>query len=492
MVEEILRLENITYHDEYHQSLHNVWLNVQKHEIVGLLGLNNSGTSTLTRIICGMLPFMQGRFYLGEELLKFSSYRQAKTHGIFYIDSFRQLFDNLDVAENIYLTHKRQKRFFFNRRALLSQTQACLSALDLKISPSQKVFSLSSLQKLSVLLAKALAEHAQLVVIDNLLSTLTENQLEEVYRILNNLSAKGMAIIISEFLPRPLLPICQRIFVLREGRIASVRRTGQMEESLLGTLMVGTEARRESFSFPAFIAETNKVLEVSHVGNSGRLKDLSFCLYRNQVTGILSQDPALEGDILNLLRRADLQQSGIWAHSDIVSSTKRIGLVPETNVIFPNLTLMENITLLAQQELSSPLGVIDRRKIQTVYSELVLTYFGPELKAMRQYPISALDRVMRKMVSICRQLITGPAVLLYINPTRSMDTPSSELILHKIRQLKSSCLSSCILSGDISELLPICQKIYFVWDGATQRVFDLEQDSPDQVLKYYQTHFTGK
>lgn len=491
MVEETLRLENITYHDEYHQSLHSVWLNVQKHEIVGLLGLNNSGTSTLTKILCGMLPFNQGRFYLGEELVKFSSYRQAKAHGIFYIDSFRQLFDNLNIAENIFLTHNRQNRFFLNKRLLVRQTHSCLSALQIGLSPDQKVWELTSSQKLSVLLAKALAEHAQLIIIDNLLSTLTDGQFSEICRILQLLSKNGMSIVISEFVPRPLLPICRRIFVLREGQIASVCKASQVDEELLSTLMVGTETNREDPPCPSLASESDNILEFSHVSYGNTIVDLSFALYRNQVTGILVQDAALESEIIHLLQRIDFTQSGIWAHPDFVASSKHIGLVPESNVIFPNLTLMENITLLAQQGLSSPLGVIDRRKVQTVYSELVLTYFGQELKAMRQYPITALDRVMRKMVSICRQLITNPAVLLYLNPTKSMDSPSSQRVLNKIRQLKGACLSSCILSSDVSELLSLCQRIYFIQDGRTQRVFDLKKDSPDEVLHYYRAHFTG-
>lgn len=491
MVEETLRLENIIYHDEYHQSLHSVWLNVQKHEIVGLLGLNNSGTSTLTKILCGMLPFNQGRFYLGEELVKFSSYRQAKAHGIFYIDSFRQLFDNLNIAENIFLTHKRQNRFFLNRRLLIRQTTNCLSALQIGLDPCQKIRDLTPSQKLSVLLAKALAEHARLIIIDNLLSTLTDSQFTEISRILRLLSKNGMSIVISEFVPRPLLPICQRIFVLREGQIASVCKASQVDEDLLSTLMVGTETNREAPPYPSLASGNEKVLDFSHVSYGNTIINLSFALYRNQVTGILIQDAALGSEIIHLLQRIDSIQSGIWAHPDFITNSKHFGLVPENNVIFPNLTLMENITLLAQQDHSAALGIIDRRKIQTVYSELVLTYFGTELKAMRRYPITALDRVMRKMVSICRQLITSPAVLLYMNPTKSMDAPSSQQILNKIRQLKSACLSSCILSSDVSQLLPICQKIYCVRDGQTQKVFDLEQDSPSAVLHYYRTHFTG-
>ena len=265
MVEETLRLENITYHDEYHQSLHSVWLNVQKHEIVGLLGLNNSGTSTLTKILCGMLPFTQGRFYLGEELVKFSSYRQAKAHGIFYIDSFRQLFDNLNIAENIFLTHNRQNRFFLNKRLLVRQTHSCLAALQIGLSPDQKVRELTSSQKLSVLLAKALAEHARLIIIDNLLSTLTDGQFAEICHILQLLSKNGMSIVISEFVPRPLLPICRRIFVLREGQIASVCKASQVDEELLSTLMVGTETNREDPPCPSLASESDNILEFSHV-----------------------------------------------------------------------------------------------------------------------------------------------------------------------------------------------------------------------------------
>ncbi|WP_066684463.1 ATP-binding cassette domain-containing protein [Christensenella intestinihominis] len=488
MIKEILRAENITTANNYFPALNNAWLNVRDGETVGLLGLNGSGKSALIKTLCGIRPLARGRIYLNEKPVSFRNYHDAQSHGVFCIDRLEVLFSEMSVADNIFLTNGRNPGPVIREGFLRHKARKLLSSLEIGLSGDEAANQLSSLQQLEVLIAKAVAENARIIIIESILSEFGEEQLGEISALLHRINEKGISLIISDYMPRPLAELCSRIFVLREGSIASVCHT-PCDEGLLGTLMVGREPDPMPFAAPSPQEPLEKVFEFCSVADESTLFGLSFSVFRNQVTGILSRDEIINRHIVKLLRQRSGYSGSIRLNGACGFDPKRIGIVPEGDVIFDNLSLFENIILLAQKEYNSPLGLIYRQRIRTIYSEVILPFFGTELKKMRKYDISSLDRVMRKEISICRQLMVNPSVLLLINPTKTLDHPSASAVLKKISELSRALIPSCIISGNIYEQLSICRKIYFIGNGQTEREFDLSVDTPEAVLDYYRTYF---
>jgi len=492
MFKEILRMENITVENKNDPALYNAWLNARKGEVIGLFGLNNSGKTTLVKILCGQILCTAGRIYLNEEPVSFTSPQQARKMGVICINRFQALFPEFDIIDNIFLT-RGHKGIIVNRQALHERTQALLDRLGMDISADTKLLKLDRVQQFMVLVAKALSEDARLIVIEDILSDFSESQIESIRHVLDIVCKEGVAVIVSDYLAKTLMRLCQRIFVLRDGSISCMSFPPRYDEKLLTTIMIGREIDDSPLKARPYPHDHSLILEFNNVWDSSRLKGLSFYVEKNQITGLLVKDESMEKSIIDMLQRLNPVRGEICLNQRELtrkSLHRDVAIIHEEDMIFDNLSLYENITLFAGKEHSYLPGLIQRAKIQTLYNEMVLPFFKEELQQMRKHAVQNLDRVMRKEICICRNLIRGPSVLFLLSPTKLMDNLSARKLLNKIAMLKHCTgMSSVIISNNIYEQLFICDQIYFINNGKVEQIFHTANYTYESILDFYGNYF---
>lgn len=493
MIREVLRLEGIFTNVHNIPTLYNAWLNLHENEIVGLFGLNNSGRTTLIQILCGNILPTAGRIYRNENPVVLLSPVHAKQMGIVRINSFNSLFLDFDLTNNIFLMPENPKKFLVNEQVHAMQSQAILDFLGLHISSKTKVRDLSLVEQFIVLLARAIAEHAEIIVIEDILFTFTEDQLTIIHNILKIICKEGISILLSEHRAKTLMHLCDRIFVVREGTIASICSSDQFDEKKLTSIMIGQKIKEPLYRSGKILRnQGNPLLEWQNVCYGKMLKSFTMTIHKGQIVGLLCNNKHMLEEILAVLKIPHPTQGQIlFRQRPLLCSAiyRDIFLIPENDIIYENLSMNENITLLAQKEFSLPFGIIPHSKIQMLYNELVLPHFMEELSEMRKHSIKAFNRKMRLELSLCRALMLGPSILVLINPTKLMDSPSATQILRKIVHLKERAgISILLISNNIYDQLHICDTILFTGEKRVLTQFDMSRHSSDDILTYYRAY----
>ncbi len=279
----ILRMKNITKTFPGVKALDNVSLELKEGEVHALLGENGAGKSTLIKVLGGIYHADGGEIEINEQPVKINSVLDAEKNGVAIIHQELVLVPHMTVAENIFLGRELGKGVTVNLAAQEREAQKVLDELGMNIHAGSLVKDLSIAQQQMVEITKAVSVHSKILVMDEPTSSIAEKEVENLFRIMRDLTAHGVGIIYISHKMRELQDICDRVTVMRDGQSVATKVVAETSREELIALMVGRQLTQ--YYDRDFQEQGEELLRVEHLSDGNTVKDVSFNLHKGEIIG---------------------------------------------------------------------------------------------------------------------------------------------------------------------------------------------------------------
>ena len=460
-------------------ALHQVSMSVQAGEIRAITGENGAGKSTLMKIIVG-----QERPDSGE--VRFRGRAIAMIH--------QELlpFRDLSVAENIFMGQEPTRWLpgWVDRAERDRRARESLAQLGLDIDPRGRMGDLTVAEQQSVEIAKALARQADLLIMDEPTSALSDRESELLFGIILDLKRRGVAILYISHRMAEIFRLADTISVMRDGLHAAQVTAARTTEAWLIATMVGraidVSARREPCQ-PGEVA-----LEVRGLGRPPRFEGVSFAIRRGEILGlaglmgagrtdvasaIFGLAPATEGSILIEGRQVPIgSPAAALAHG--------IGMVTEDRREFgfvPAMSIRENMTLSSLDRVSA--GPFIRRRAEAAVAEEQIRKFDIRAAGAGQ-AVQFLSGGNQQKVALARVLLTDPDILILDEPTRGIDIGAKSEIYALIARLAAGGKAILLISSEMNAILTLSDRIVVMREGAAVGEFLPGATTPEEILRH--------
>ena len=468
----VISLKNVSKEFPGVKALTDITLDIMQGEVHVLIGENGAGKSTLIKIISGVYKKDGGEIYFLGKKCDFSNAKQALNAGISVIHQELSVIPDLSVAENIYLGRElKLKNGFLNKKKMNKDSQEILDQMDVKIKSTDIVKNLSSANKQMVEIAKAVSQNAKLIIMDEPTSSISEHEVESLFKIIRKLRQDGVAVIYISHRLSELFEIGDKVTVLRDGCFVKTAKMSEMTEKMLISLMVGREIRpfinRDEKTFE------NVILEVKNASRHAKFKNVSLKVMRGEVVGIAGLVGAGRTEVLRSIFGAEPLDSGdiiIDGIKTVIKNPRQaiekgLGLVPEdrrNQGVMLSRSVKSNLTL-PSVEKETRKGFVDKKweaeSSKRYIEKLSIKTPGAE------FITKNLSGGNQQKVVIAKWLLMGVKILLLDEPTRGIDVGAKREIYQLIDDFTRDGKSVLMVSSELPELIGICDRIYVMCEG---------------------------
>lgn len=483
----VLQLKNVTKSFGPVEVIKGVDLEVRYGQIHALLGENGAGKSTLFKMIAGVHEPDSGHILVDGSTVTIPDTTASEALGIATIHQELTLVPTMSVAENILLGRTPHRFGLINRKHLKAQAQAAVDLIGLDVDLDQRVSELGIAKQQLVEIAKALSMNARILILDEPTAALTGKEVNTLFAVLEDLKAKGVAMIFISHHLDELARIAETISVLRDGScIAEV--PADTDKAELVRLMVGREIGnqypRETSSQPG---ET--LLDVKNLSSAGVFRDVSFEVRAGEVVGLAGLVGAGRTEIIRAIAGADSYDSGsihvagtALPNGDISSSIAAgVGHIPEnrkTQALILDASVSDNLGL-ATLYSTAKVGLADRagqhQRAGEIAEALRIRTAGLD------QPIRDLSGGNQQKAVFGRWVLAGSKILLLDEPTRGVDVGAKVEIYNIINEITAEGGAVLMASSDLPEILGMSDRILVMSGG--QLVGQLPHDSTqDEVM----------
>lgn len=460
-------------------ALDNVDYNVWRGKVNVIIGENGAGKSTLMKILAGVQQPSLGEIHLNGEPVHFSSTRDAARHGIGMVHQELNLFENLSVAENIFLGRELQHGVApINEAEQEKRTAALLKRLDQPISPREPVGNLKVGQQQLVEIAKALAENADILILDEPTSALSKTEVDILFRVIRELTRQGVSIIYISHRLEELMAIGDVITILRDGKFQAEAKVADIDVPWIVREMLGSDpvstflAPGRTFGAPVLEAEHITCVNAAGVNV---VNDVSFNIHAGEIVGIYGLMGAGRTELFECLLGTERNYLGkIWLDSKpvpqrlIPAERIRMGmsLVPEDRKrtgIFPVSSVASNLTIASLWRRLQRGFAIARKEedavVATTIGNLSIKVSSPDVE------IQALSGGNQQKVVIGRSLLTNPKVLFLDEPTRGIDVGAKADVFRMMVTLSEQGIAVVFSTSDLKEIMAVSDRILVMSGG---------------------------
>ncbi len=486
-----LEMKNISKRFVGVQALKNVSFSLNKGEIHALVGENGAGKSTLMKILIGLLKPDEGEIFLNGEKKVFHSMKDALENGISMIFQEFNSVQHLTVAENIYLGRQPYTKFrTIDYKKMYQDTQAILNKMGVDINPKEKVRNLTVAKVQLIEIAKAISHNSDIIIMDEPTSALSKAEIENLFRIVSELSETGKSIIFISHKIDEIYAICKEITVLRDGNLIGSGKAEEISVRQLIKMMVNRDLTEMFPKEEAEIGET--VLEVKHLTRSGEFEDISFEVRKGEILGFAGLMGAGRTELVESIfgiRKLDKGEILINGEKVKIKQPKDaikmgITMIPEDRAktgLILKLTVKENILLSALKRCMT-LFYISKKKEQKYieeYSKILEIKMRNEMQM-----VSALSGGNQQKVVVSRALFPNPDIIILDEPTRGIDVKTKadiHLLMSKLAQQGKAII---MISSEIPEILGISDRIIVLYEGKITGEIMRAEANQQQILSY--------
>ncbi|MDO4344242.1 MAG: sugar ABC transporter ATP-binding protein [Eubacteriales bacterium] len=473
-------------------ALHHAELSVKAGEVHAVIGENGAGKSTMMNIIMGDLKKDSGTISLKGKTVEFRSPADAIAAGISMIHQEISLVPTLSVAENIWL--HREDRFmrgpFINYAARNEAAGKLLEKMGIGINPTALVSELTVAQAQLVELARAISSNAEIIIMDEPTSSLSDKETAILFRVMRDLKKEGVAIIFITHKIEELMEISDRVSVYRDGCYIGTRDCADTTKDELIGMIIG---RTLTEQYPKIQAKIGApVLEVRHLSGPA-YTDISFTVHEGEILGfsglvgagrseimrgIFGIDKRLGGEILIDGEKAEI-------HSPRDAVRRGIAMVTEDRRdmgIIQTGSVKENISVSTLSEFCGSLGMVNVREEQKAVGEMMekLSVKAANMNML----ITSLSGGNQQKAIIGRWLMTEPKLLILDEPTRGIDVGAKAEIYRLIGKLAEQGMAIILVSSEMPEILGMSSRIFVVRDGSLVLECDAKEASQDLLGKH--------
>ncbi|PTW60609.1 monosaccharide ABC transporter ATP-binding protein (CUT2 family) [Breoghania corrubedonensis] len=468
-------------------------LDVRRGRVHTLLGENGAGKSTLMKILAGVQPATEGTILLDGTPFAPKSPQEAAKHGLAIVFQELSLVNTLTVAENI-LANREPNRFgFISDRKLIERAETLVRELGLPIDVRARVGDLSIAQRQLVEIAKGLSHDAQIVILDEPTSSLSDAEAEILFKIIGRLTEAGKAVIYISHRMEEIMRLSDDITVMRDGAYVATLEKNETSIDALIALMVG---RQMNEIYPPRIGEepgddVAPVLEVEHLSSGRAFVDVSFSVRPGEILGFFGLVGAGRSDVMKALFgmrwyegtiRLDGKEVDLKDPSEAIRHG--IGFVTENRkeegLVLAH-SLRNNITMAALGGVSSG-GFLSRHR-ERQRAEEESTRLGVRTASIETIA-GTLSGGNQQKVVLAKWLMTRPRVLILDEPTRGVDVGAKFEIYRIIRQLAAEGTAIIMVSSELPEVLGMSSRVAIMSRKHLQAIAPRADLTPERVMSF--------
>lgn len=468
----LLRVEHIQKSFGGVAVLHDVGFSVAPGEILGLIGENGAGKSTLMKILAGIHRADSGRLLLDGRPVEFRSPAEARTAGVSLIPQEFNLVPELGVEENVFLGSELLGPLgLVDRGRMRARCAELLSRLGVDLDPGRPVGGLSPARKQAVEVAKALAFEARLLIMDEPTTVLTRPEIETLFALVRSLRESGMTVIYISHKLAEVKELCDRVLVLRDGRLVHEAAAADIEPREMAERMVGRELRE---LFPDPVPPGGKVLlEVRDLSSPPAFSGVSFSLREGEILGLAGLNGAGRTELAEALmglRRSSgriLLEGRPYAPRrprDAVDAG--LGYLSEDRQgsgVVTSMGLAENVTLSSLGRYARAFGLLDSGAEAAAARDWVRR-FRVKAGSIAQR-LENLSGGNQQKVSLAKALDPGPRILIVDEPTRGVDVAAKQEIYRFLAELAAEGKAILLVSSELEEVLGMCRRVLVMREG---------------------------
>lgn len=470
-------------------ALNDVALEVQPGEVHVLLGENGAGKSTLVKILSGAVQKDAGEILLAGQRVEIRGPDHARQLGVSIIYQELTLVPHLSVAENIFLGKAPRRWGLVDWRRMRQDAERLLHGLGMAIDVERPVGGLGLAQQQMVELARALADDARVLVMDEPTSALTGVEVEQLFATTTRLIARGVAVVYISHRMDEVFRIGHRVTVLRDGCNVATRRLADVTVAELVQMMANREV---SDQYPRRqVAPSHELLRVEGLTRRGILHDVNLSLHAGEVLGIAGLVGAGRTELARAIMGADpidggritIRGQAARLRTPAAAVRQGLGFLPEdrkAHGLVLSLSVQHNIALPNHHRMSK-WGLVDarreRREAQRMIEQLRIKTPGP-------------DRITRwlsggnqQKVVLAKWLAGHAQIFIFDEPTRGIDVAARRDIYDLINGLVARGAGVIIVSSDLPEVLGMSDRVLVMRHGRIQAEFDASVVSEAAVMR---------
>lgn len=473
------------------KALDHAQLKLRPGTVHALMGENGAGKSTLMKCLFGVYKEDAGKILIDGKETHFAGPKNALDNGVAMVHQELNQVLKRSVMENIWLGRFPKKMGLVSHQQMYEKTKAVFKELDIPVDPKMIIGKLSVSQRQMVEIAKAVSYNAKIVVLDEPTSSLTEEEVEHLFKIMNKLRDKGVALVYISHKMEEILHISDEVTIMRDGKWVATEHARDLTTDKIIKLMVGRDLTNR---FPPKTNVPGEVmLEVKKL--TGKYMpsciDVSFELRKGEILGIAglvgSRRTELLETIFGISHRAsgevilngktvDNKDSRMAIKNGFALLTEErraTGIFPVMNISFnsiiANIKSYKKHVLLSGKDMTKDTGwVIDSMHVKT---------------PSQRTQIRSLSGGNQQKVIFGRWLLTAPEVLLLDEPTRGIDVGAKYEIYQLIIDLANQGKGVIMVSSEMPELLGICNRIAVMSNGHLAGILDGETATQEDIMR---------
>ena len=475
------------------QALRSCRFELRRGEIHALVGENGAGKSTLMKILAGVYRRDAGRIRLNSADVDIPTPRAAQQLGISIIHQELSLMPHLTAAQNIFIGREPRARipFVIDQGKLNEDARTLFQSLNLKVDPQAKVGKLSVAQQQMVEIAKALSYSAQVLIMDEPTATLTDTEIDELFRIIRAVKANGVGVVHISHRLEELKLISDRVTVMRDGQYIATVDTKDASIDRIISMMVGRtiyEAARETPT-----ANPEVVLDVRGLNRGRMVRDVSFNLRRGEILGLAGLVGAGRTEVARAVFGADRPDSGTILvhgkvariHSPADAVHLGIGYLSEDRKRFGLAVGMDvetNIVLATLRKFADAFGRVDFRKTRATAEQRVHR-LGIKTPSIRQ-KVRNLSGGNQQKVVIAKWLTADTEILIFDEPTRGIDVGAKSEIYHLLNELAKQGKAIIMISSELPEILRMSHRIVVMCEGRIRGELSGAEATQEKIMTF--------
>lgn len=486
-----LRLQGITKVYPGVVALKDVSLSVSAGEVLGLIGENGAGKSTLMKILGGVIAPTDGSISIDGKVSRGLTVAESQGAGIAFVHQELNVFDNLDVAANVYLGREktRGRLRLIDRKAMREAVQPLLDRVGALFGPDTPVAALSLAERQLLEIAKALSVDARLVIMDEPTSSLTLSETNNLLKVIADLKSQGIAVVFISHRLGEVEQCVDRIAVLRDGQMAGHLERGEINNDAMIRLMIGRDLK--SLYTPPKAAAGSPLLSVRNVRTAAKPANAANIELRTgEILGVagligagrtelaqaifgaggkLSGEVLVNGVPLDARSPAEAIEAGLYL---VPEDRKRTGLILE----FP---ICENVTMASLRNYLRRGTVSRSRQIEAAEAQRrQLSIKTPDVRDAAQ----AMSGGNQQKVVLAKWLSMDPKVIIFDEPTRGIDVGSKSEIYKLMRALADRGVGVMMISSDMEEVIGVSDRIVVMRDGEISGELHRDDFSEHNIL----------
>ncbi len=484
----ILELRNVTQEFPGVKALDNVSFKVRRGVVHALAGENGAGKSTLIKVLAGINIYYQGEVFFEGKKFSVKTPNEAQRHGISVVHQELKLSETLTVAENIFLGNWIIKNGLVDWKTMRRKAHDMIEELGMDINVDEKVENLTVAKKQIVEICKAMNHNCKLLIMDEPSATLTDRELEVLFKIIERLTSQGVTIIYISHKMDEIFKICHDITVLRDGQHIQTMPLDTVTRTDLINMMVG---RKLGLEYPKEVTEIGeKVLEVENLTREGVFNNVSFDLRKGEILGIAGLVGSGRTELIRAILGVDKITSGTIKYKGEVIENKNLkqaivrgfGLVPEDRKkqgLIQIFSVKENVCMVSIKKILSR-GIISSKKQNQYANEYVkkLNVALPGIQTEVQY----LSGGNQQKVVIAKWLMQDSEIFILDEPTRGIDVGAKSEIYKLMNRLVASGKSIIMISSELPEIIGMSDRVIVMHEGSCVGKLSKDNLSQEKIM----------